>query len=126
MLQDAAQRRIKTSYRKDAGGNSYMPRQFNRVTRERFFRDRRQVYFRRIEGTPSAAQLAMVQAMTRLEWFALAAERGDSLVAIREGRENRRLLLRVIADFEKSLMPGRVALSSDHLGNIHQRFGPPR
>jgi hypothetical protein len=66
-------------------------------------RDRRKTYLSRIDGTPSDAQLAMVQSMARLEWFALAAERGDDLVSFRESREHRRLLLKTMSDFEASL-----------------------
>jgi hypothetical protein len=103
MTQDAVQRRTKTSYRMDTGGGSYVPPRFNPRTRGRFLRDRRKTYLSRIEGVPSDAQLAMVQSMARLEWFALAAECGDDLVSTREGREHRRLLLKVIIDFERSL-----------------------
>jgi hypothetical protein len=105
MLQDVVSRRIKTSYRKETGGSSYMPRRFTPLTRVRFFLDRRKTYLKRIDGLPSHAQLAMITAMARLEWFALAAEQGNDLRSTREGRENRRLLLKVITDFDQSLKP---------------------
>jgi len=82
-----------------------VPRQFNPVTRERFLRDRRQKYLSRISSQPTDAQIAMVQSMARLEWAALCAEQEDSLHSLREGREHRRLLLKVLEDFRRSLEP---------------------
>jgi hypothetical protein len=100
MKQNATERR-KTSYRQETGG--YVPRQFNPVTRERFLRDRRQKYLSRVSDPATDAQIAMVQSLARLEWAALSAEQENTLHSLREGREHRRLLLRVLADFERSL-----------------------
>ena len=113
-----------TSYRQETG--QYVPRQFNDKSRERFLRERRQTYLKRIDGTPSDAQLAMIQSMARLEWFALAAEQGEDLVSMRESREHRRLLLRTVADFEATLQPPTRQVGK-RLAGLHDRFGsPPR
>src|SRR5690242_20572718 len=101
LTQDTTERR-KTSFRRETGG--YVPRQFNPVTRERFLRDRRQKHLSRTIGAPTEAQIAMVQSLATLEWAALAAEREGTLMALRDAREHRRLHLRVLADFEQSLV----------------------
>jgi hypothetical protein len=103
----------KTSFRRETGG--YVPRQFNPVTRERFLRDRRQKHLSRCSGKPTDAQIAMVQSLAILEWGALSAERQDTLISMREAREFRRLHLRVVADFERSLRPSQT-LATDALG----------
>jgi hypothetical protein len=100
MTQVDAERR-KTSFRRETGG--YVPRQFNAVTRERFLRDRRQKHLSRVTAPPTDAQVAQVQSLASLEWAALAAERENSLQSLREAREHRRLLMRVLADFERSI-----------------------
>jgi hypothetical protein len=101
MTQVAAQRR-RTSLRAETG--CYTPRQFNPVTRERFLRDRRQRHLSRIPGQPSASQIAMALTLASLEYSALAAERENTLQSLREAREHRRLLLRVLGDFERTLV----------------------
>jgi hypothetical protein len=81
-----------TSYRRETG--RYVPRYFNPTTRLRFLRDRRQGYLDRISGPPSDHQRAMIAALGQLEWNALQLEAENSLIALREAREHRRLLLR--------------------------------
>jgi hypothetical protein len=104
MIQNGAERQ-KTSYRLETG--RYVPRRYNAATRERFLRDRRQGYLDRILGPPSDHQRAMIQALAQLELSALQLEAENSLIALRESREHRRLLLRVRDDFERSLTPVR-------------------
>jgi hypothetical protein len=99
-MQDAARRR-KTSLRRETG--SYTPRSFSLVAKERFLRDRRQRHLSHISGQPSDGQTAMAMTLAMLEWSALSAERETTLQSLREAREHRRLLLRVLADFERSL-----------------------
>jgi hypothetical protein len=100
MTQNAAQRRHSTNARETG---RYLPRRFNRVTRERFLRARRRAYLARISSTPSDAQSAMIQSLGSLEWAALAAEAEGGLVGFREAREHRRLFQRFLGDFERSL-----------------------
>jgi hypothetical protein len=83
----------------------YLPRQFNGLTQRRYLKARRLYYLGRIHGEPTEAQVAMARSMAAFEWAALAAERQNTLQSLREGREHRRLLLRVLDDFERSLMP---------------------
>jgi hypothetical protein len=45
--------------------------------------------------------------MAQLEYAALQCEAEGSIVSLREAREHRRLLLRVLDEFEQSLRPGR-------------------
>lgn len=87
--------------RRDTG--RYLPRRFNPVTRGRFLRDRRRRYLARLAGSPTERQVAQIDAMTRLEWQALSAEAIGSLQADREAREFRRLLDRLLSDFERSV-----------------------
>jgi len=68
-----------------------------------FLRQRRQLYLARVSGRPSTAQVAMVLTLARLEWSALVAEHENTLQGDREGREHRRLLLRLLAEFEETL-----------------------
>ena len=68
-----------------------------------FLRQRRQLYLARVSGRPSTAQVAMVLTLARLEWSALVAEHANTLQGDREGREHRRLLLRLLAEFEETL-----------------------
>ena len=102
MTQNGAERQ-KTSYRLETG--RYVPRRYNLGTRLRFLRDRRQGYLDRISGPPSDHQRTMIQALAQLEWSALQFEGENTLVALRESREHRRLMLKVLADFERSLTP---------------------
>jgi hypothetical protein len=127
MVQDAAQRR-RTSLRRETG--SYTPRNFTRTTRERFLRDRRQRHLGRIPGQPSEAQIAEALTMANLEWNAVSAEHQNTLQSLREAREHRRLLLRVLGDFEKSLekpaakptiASGRAALDAYNVARIAAR-----
>jgi hypothetical protein len=81
----------------------------------------------RIPGEPTDAQLAMAKSLAFFEWGALAAENEGSLRSLGESREHRRLLLRVLEDFEASLRPVRPEGSSKRLAGLHDRFGaPPR
>src|SRR5689334_12829171 len=80
-----------------------LPRQFNALARSRLLKARREEYLAKVRGVPTEAQIAMVESLARLEWAALAAEHDRTLAALREAREHRRLLLKVMADFELSL-----------------------
>jgi hypothetical protein len=100
MQRDGMERR--TSLRRETG--SYVPRQYNAATRARFLRKRRQIHLARVTGPPSTAQVTMALTLARLEWGALKAEHEDTLQGDREGREHRRLLVKLLADFEKSLV----------------------
>jgi hypothetical protein len=102
MTHDAAARQ-RTSLRFEV--DTYVPRQFTRTTKMRFLRDRRQRYLSRISGQPSDGQVAMALTLASLEYAALSAERENTLQSLREAREHRRLLLRVLGDFERSLIP---------------------
>ena len=103
----------------------YIPRQFNPVTRERFLRDRRRRYLARVlTAAPTDAQAATIQSLASLEWGALAAEHEGSVQGMREAREHRRLLMRLLVDFEKSLIaPPRRLTPQEALAAIHS---PPR
>jgi hypothetical protein len=100
MSQTNAGRRLSTQTRETG---RYLPRRFNPVTRERFLRDRRRRILRRIAGRPSDEQSALAQTVARLEWAALAAEAEGGLHALREAREHRRLLQKLLVDFERTL-----------------------
>jgi hypothetical protein len=102
MTQDVTVRR-RTSYLRETG--QYKPRRFHPGTRDRFLRSRRRAYLSRISGQPTSAQAAIVASVAQLEWNALAAEHENTLQSLREAREHRRLLLRVLADFEASIPP---------------------
>ena len=80
-----------------------VPKVFTLHSRRRFENDRRRRYVARIPGKPSDAQAALIQSLIRLEWSALKAEAQDTLQGDREGREHRRLLLRLLAEFEETL-----------------------
>jgi hypothetical protein len=45
----------------------------------------------------------MAASLAVLEWAALQSEHEGTLQSLREAREHRRLLLRVLSDFERSL-----------------------
>jgi hypothetical protein len=109
MSQDAAARQ-RTSLRFEA--DTYTPRRFNPSTRERFLRSRRQSHLGRIAGTPSASQVQMALTMSSLEYSALSAERENTLQSLREAHEHRRLLLRVLTDFERSLVPKPISAAA--------------
>lgn len=83
----------------------YRPRSFGQPSRWRFVRDRRALYLDRLAGSPSEAQKALIESLVELEWSALRAEAEGGMVAFREGRELRRLFLRALADFERSIPP---------------------
>jgi hypothetical protein len=100
-MTQVARERQHSSYRKETG--QYVPRKFNRVSRERFLRERRQSYLARIAGPPTDTQRAQVASLAQLEWSALQCEAENSLQSMRESREHRRLMLKVLADFERSL-----------------------
>jgi hypothetical protein len=94
---------------------NYIPRQFNENSRTRFLHSRREQHLARIPGEASDAQIAMVQSLASLEWSALSAERQDTLASMVAAREFRRLHLRVVADFERSLRP-QPSPTADALG----------
>jgi hypothetical protein len=105
MTQAAAARR-KTFIRRKIG--KYIPRQFSSTTRYRFLLDRHRGYLARISGMPTDQQRAQIESLAQLEYAALQCEAESTLVSMRESREHRRLLLRVLADFERSLIPRPV------------------
>ena len=104
----------------------YRPRQFNELTRGRFVKSRCARHLARVEGYPTNAQYEMAMTMAVLEWGALQAEHEGSMRALREAREHRRLLLRVTADFERSLAravaPPHATLD-DHLARRREARG---
>jgi hypothetical protein len=53
-------------------------------------------------GRPTE-QSALAQTVARLEWAALAAEAEGGLKALREAREHRRLLQKLLVDFERTV-----------------------
>lgn len=117
MTQYAARRRHSTNIRESG---RYLPRQFNSVTRERFLRSRRRRYLDRISITPTDAQTATIHSLATLEWGALSAEHENTLQSLREAREHRRLLLKVLADFERSLAPPAASVKAK------AKPGPPQ
>jgi hypothetical protein len=65
----------------------------------------------------------MARSMAVLEWGSLQAEHDGSLQSLREAREHRRLLLRVLADFERSLaVPAEKPM--DALEYARLKYGP--
>ena len=83
----------------------YAPRQFNLLTQRRYLKARRLYYLGRIQGEPTEAQIVMTRSLAAFEWAALAAERENTLRSLREGREHRRLMLKILTDFEATLQP---------------------
>lgn len=104
----------------------YVPRQFNPITRERFLRDRRRRYLSQVpSGAPTDAQATMIQSLASLEWSALLSEADGSVQALAAAREHRRLLMRLLSDFEKSVAaPPRAPTTAEILAEIHSP--PPR
>jgi hypothetical protein len=83
-----------------------MPRRFSRPARIRFERDRRRRYLAELPcGPPTNQQAARIESLIRCEWFALKAEAEGTLQGDREAREHRRLLDRLLVDFERGLAP---------------------
>jgi hypothetical protein len=118
MAQAHLQRRNAITDRKNPWNNpGYSPRQFNALARRRFLKARRLHYLARVQGEPTDGQIAMARSMAMFEWGALAGEHEGTLASLRESREHRRLLLRVLKDFERSLTPPRV---------VQQRRRAPR
>ena len=91
----------------------YRPRTFGKASRWRFVRDRRTLYLGRVEGGPSESQKALIETLIELEWSALKAEAEGGMVAFREGRELRRLYLRALADFERTVKDAAEAAPVD-------------
>jgi hypothetical protein len=103
----------------------YVPRRFNPLTRERFLRDRRRRYLARVPANaPTDAQASLIQTLATLEWAALSAEHEGGLQALREAREHRRLLQRLLGDFERSLVvkppppPSLAEVIARHRSNV--------
>ena len=117
MAQVATSRR-KPFIRREIG--KYIPRQFTASTRYRFLLDRQQGYLARISGPPTDQQRAQIESLAQLEYAALSCEAENTLVSMRESREHRRLLLRVLDDFEASLRsaPQRTARRRQRLDDI--------
>jgi hypothetical protein len=94
-----------------------MPRRFSKPAWWRFARDRRRRYLAQIDGQPSDAQASLIDTLVQLEWSALAAEHEGGLQAFRESREHRRLLARLLADFERSFSSAQASASSAAAAN---------
>ena len=56
---------------------------------------------------PTDQQRAQIESLAQLEYAALSCEAENTLVSMRESREHRRLMLKVLADFEATLQPAR-------------------
>jgi hypothetical protein len=99
----------------------YIPRQFNALTRGRFLKACRLHHLARVDGQPTEMQVELAHSAAVLQWAAMQAERDGSLQALREAREHRRLLLRVLADFERSIAQptpaSRPLTLAEHLAN---------
>lgn len=119
-----AQLPASTTHRLSVG--RYEPRSLDSThTRRRFFRDRRERYTARLLTPATDRQLAQIDAMVRLEWQALRAEAIGTLQADREAREFRRLLDRLLSDFEKSLaVPPREPSVDQILAAINRPAAP--
>jgi hypothetical protein len=102
------------------------------VNSHREFRLRRRAeYLARIPGEPTDRQRSTIESMLQLEWAAIVAEHQGDLVGFREMREHRRLLDRLLGDFERSLVPKAPAKSArsgpsqiaieDHLAQLGAR-----
>jgi hypothetical protein len=61
-----------------------------------------------ITGEPTPMQEQLIEQIAALEWAARRAEASDTLVGERDGREHRRLLMRFVADFERTLVSAMV------------------
>jgi hypothetical protein len=61
------------------------------------------MYLRRIPRPPTDWQATMIETLITLEWSALLDEATDTQQSRREAREHRRLFMRLLADFERSL-----------------------
>jgi hypothetical protein len=113
----------RTSPRPDAAARNqlaqYTPSSFSQHSRWRFGRNRKASYLNRIVGEVTPWQVSTIATLVSLEWAALVAEsRHADMVAGREAREHRRLFMRLLADFEKSLTalpPKRALTASDWL-----------
>ncbi|MGH7054940.1 MAG: hypothetical protein ACREE4_22490 [Stellaceae bacterium] len=66
-----------------------------------------------LPGVPSAREAGRVDAMVTFEWQALKAEALGTIRSDREAREFRRLLDRLLRDFELSV--GAPRLSTDEI-----------
>jgi hypothetical protein len=91
------------------------PRRFSQTAWWRFARNRRRQYLAQLAGPPTAEQASIVDSLCALEWSALRNEsealalRGrEAREAAREAREHRRLLAKLVGDFERSLVPKPV------------------
>src|SRR5580658_9770606 len=97
----------RTSPRPDAAARNqlaqYTPSSFSQHSRWRFGRNRKAAYLGRIVGEVTSWQVTTIATMVALEWASLVAEsKHTDMIAMREARENRRLLMRLLADFEKT------------------------
>ena len=110
----------RSSRRQEMGGR-LIPRSFSKQAWHRFDQDRRRRYLERLGGLPSDVQAARIDTLVRLEWSALRAEAEGTLRADREAREHRRLLDKLLGDFERSLEKRKPAF--DYLQHVTQRDG---
>jgi hypothetical protein len=112
MSEASTQRRNVIVDRKNPWNNpGYSPRQFNALARRRFLKARRLHHLARVQGEPTEAQTAMASSMATCEWAALHGEHEGTLRSLREAREHRRLWLKVMADFDRSLRPKEASAS---------------
>jgi hypothetical protein len=107
--------------RRDAT-DRYLPRRYNALTQGRFLRARRKGYLARVSGPPTVNQIEMARSMAVLEWGSLVAENEGSLQSLREAREHRRLLLRVLADFERSATAAQAPPPVDPVRAVRERL----
>jgi hypothetical protein len=105
---DTLPERVPRSSRKTEIGLSIPGRSFSKRAWWNFSRDRRRKYLAQLAGKLTDRQSQRIETMVRLEWSALRAEAEGSVKADREAREHRRLLDRLLADHERSLVPPKV------------------
>jgi len=104
-----------------------IPRQFNAVSRRRFIKAYVEHHLARVSGQPTVEQVEWVQSMAILEWTRRLAVHEGSLGSLREARDAVRVLRQVLADFEASLAPrSDKKRVTNHLSDLHSRYGTPR
>ena len=104
----------------------YRPRAFTQNSRWRFCHNRRTIYLARLgDAAPTDHQAALIESLVELEWSTLAAEAQGGITAFREGRELRRLFLRALADFERTITAA-TAVPEDPLAALHRHLAERR
>jgi hypothetical protein len=108
----------------------FKPQSDSEQSRRRHERNRRALYRARISGEPTSSQLQTIDTLVALEWAAYLCEREGGLHNLREAREHRRLLLRVLADFERTLVKpaapqsARSLMDQYNLSRVASRQAP--